>query len=96
MKSMIAAAFLATALGTSFASAQDAASLATPTRSNQAFDTLAAEKLVASLAHRGITGIASVRQSGDGYLVTPMKDTRPVEVWADPQSGDIQVLNNPR
>lgn len=92
MKTTIAAAILASALGASFAMAQDVSSPGA-TRPIPPYDQLAAAKLSASLEHRGITGITSVRHAGDGFLVTAIRNTQPVTVWVDPQSGDIQVKN---
>lgn len=83
----LVAAFVS--LGASIAAAQSVSSPEVATKPQQPVDQLMVEKIIATLSHRGITGVSSIWHQGDGYQVAAVKDTYPVRVWVDPQSGQI-------
>jgi hypothetical protein len=98
MQSRITAAFVAallgvSVLGASLAAAQTNVPPNVAANSAKPVDNIMIEKIIATLGHKGITGITDIRSSGDGFQVAAMKDTQPVQVWVDPASGEIKVQN---
>jgi len=95
MRISIAAALVAAALGTSFASAQTASPSpsSVATKPQEPFDPLVMKKITATLEHKGITGVSNVMSDGDGYKASAVKDTKAVMVWVNPESGEVRMLN---